>query len=230
MGRRPTPLLFSRRLLLSLNLRFLQPLPILLALSQAIRKSRFSFPCTVRLHEALSYQSGRRPRVFILTYVTRFGHNVPYISSLFHDALLGLDFLHSHNWVHRDLKPGNIGSLDEGPPHVVLLDFEGAVNLQQGELLPATPGRCGTVNYLAPERELQAHDCLIDVWSMGVIGFELLHGYHPWKLALNPWRPGNQFEALRPTFHNAYREAVQEMKHHVNTECKTHLSRNEGTS
>jgi serine/threonine protein kinase len=148
---------------------------------------------------------------------------MPYIASLFHDALLGLNFLHSHNWVHGDLKPSNIGILDKGSPHVVLLDLEGAVNIQPGKLLPATPGRGGTVNYLAPERELQAHDCLIDVWSMGVVGFEILHGYHPWKLALNPWRSGSQFEALQPTFHKMYHEAVHTMKHHLNAECRTHL-------
>ncbi|KAK2873806.1 hypothetical protein FQN49_002052 [Arthroderma sp. PD_2] len=144
--------------------------------------------------------------------------DLPEIASLFHEALLGLNFLHSHGWVHGDLKPGNIGILDVASLRVVLLDFGGATNLKPGTLLPASPGIGGTINYIAPERELQAHDHLIDVWSLGVIGFELLYGYHPWKLAVNPWRLGNRFEVLRPTFQSQYRKAVREMEHHEDEE------------
>ncbi|KAF3480243.1 uncharacterized protein GIQ15_05590 [Arthroderma uncinatum] len=140
------------------------------------------------------------------------------LTRLFHDALLGLNFLHSHDWIHGDLKPSNIGILDVGFLHVVLLDFGGAVNLPPGYILQPTPGRSGTVNYLAPERELVAYDHSIDVWAMGVIGFQLLHGHHPWKFAVNPWRRENQFASLRPTFHDKYRKAVHRMKSHVSTE------------
>jgi serine/threonine protein kinase len=144
---------------------------------------------------------------------------------MFHDALLGLNFLHTHNWAHGDLKPGNVGIIDWKNPRVVLLDFGGAVQLPDGGLLPSTPGRGGTVNYLAPERELQCHNALIDVWSLGVIGFELLYGYHPWKLALNPWRRGAQFEELRPEFEEMYGDALGRMKHHPETQSKTWPSR-----
>ncbi|KAM5429699.1 putative non-specific serine/threonine protein kinase [Microsporum canis] len=145
----------------------------------------------------------------------KLNYDIPVIASLFHDALLGLNFLHTHNWIHGDLKPGNIGILNNGT-RAILLDFGEAVRLEPGERLPTRPGRGGTVNYLAPERELQDYDRLIDVWSMGVIGFEILHGHHPWKLALNPWRSGSRFETLRPIFNEAYRKAIYKIESHTN--------------
>ncbi|KAM5463040.1 hypothetical protein MauCBS54593_007699 [Microsporum audouinii] len=160
-----------------------------------------------------------------LTKTVRLNFDRPFIANLFYDALLGLNFQHSNNWVHGDIKPGNIGILDGNTPRVVLLDFGGAVHLTPERQLPATRGRGGTVNYLAPERELQNHDHSIDVWSMGIIGFEFLYGYHPWKIAVNPWRPREKFETLRLTFHDGYRQSVEQMEKHNNTEREPPISR-----
>jgi serine/threonine protein kinase len=126
---------------------------------------------------------------------------------LFYDALLGLDFLHSHGWLHGDIKPANIGI--DGR-RAVLLDIGGAVKLGPGEKVAPTPGRGGTVWYLAPERELQPYDKLVDVWAMGVIGYELTFGHHPWKSQYNPWKPG-KYEKLRPGFHDSYIEAMERL-------------------
>ncbi|KAM5505383.1 hypothetical protein McaMca56_000027 [Microsporum canis] len=159
------------------------------------------------LSDLINPISGKRQ--VSLTKTVRLNFDWPCIANLFYDALIGLNFLHSNNWVHGDIKPGNIRILDGNTPRVVLLDFGGAVHLTPERQLPATPGRGGTVNYLAPERELQNHDHSIDVWSMGIIGFELLYGYRPWKIAVNPWRP---------TFHDGYRQSVEQMEKHNNTE------------
>ncbi|KAI2004259.1 hypothetical protein LOZ50_004399 [Ophidiomyces ophidiicola] len=140
-------------------------------------------------------------------------YSMPILAKLFHEVLLGLNFLHTHNWIHGDIKPSNIGICREGAPRAVLLDLENSIKLQPISSLPATPGQGGTVNYLAPERELQEHDSLIDVWSLGVVGFEMLYCYHPWTLALNPWRPGDQFEVWRPTFHHLYGKTIQKLEH-----------------
>ncbi len=49
-----------------------------------------------------------------------------------------------------------------------------------------------------------------DMWPMGCIGFQLTYGYHPFKFAANPWRPG-EYEAMQPVFHQRYQEAVDKM-------------------
>ena len=132
-------------------------------------------------------------------------------AAIFRDALLGLKFLHDNCWLHRDVKLQNIGVLPGSPPRAILLDVGQAKFLDSGSTLPATPGRSGTVNYLAPEREMSEHDHAVDVWPMGVIGFELICGHHPFKFAANPWRPGEEYEQIRPAFHQRYQKAIDKM-------------------
>lgn len=39
---------------------------------------------------------------------------------------------------------------------------------------------CGTIEYMAPEMiEDRAHDHTLDIWCLGVLLYELLHGYAP---------------------------------------------------
>ncbi|WEW59610.1 hypothetical protein PRK78_005087 [Emydomyces testavorans] len=50
-------------------------------------------------------------------------------TALFREALLGVNFLHSHGWIHADLKPENIGVRRRDPPQVVLLDLGSAIKI-----------------------------------------------------------------------------------------------------
>lgn len=128
-------------------------------------------------------------------------------ATLFRDALLGLQFLHTHEWLHGDVKPQNIGIVGT-PPRAVLLDLGSAIQADSKSHISATPGRGGTVHYLAPEREMQGYDHLADIWGMGVIGYELTYGHHPWQFAINPWRPGKSHEQLRQPFNLKYEKAM----------------------
>jgi serine/threonine protein kinase len=127
---------------------------------------------------------------------------------LFREALLGLHFLHTHGFIHVDIKPANIGIRDTPEPTTVLLDIGGAVCPKNGQVEHA-PGHRGTINYLAPEMEMQPYDARVDVWAMGVVGFQLKFGFHPWKLSVNPWKPGASY--LRPLFEHKYTKAVRLM-------------------
>lgn len=114
---------------------------------------------------------------------------------------------HQRGIVHRDLKPSNILVDGEGRPKV--LDFGIAAAL--GEAARAA----GTLAYAAPE-QLQGHpvDARVDVYSLGVLGWELLVGERPhgraksakdWLTAKAtlPERPRGLSRALTAVLHRA---------------------------
>uniref|UniRef100_A0A7S4QZR4 Protein kinase domain-containing protein n=1 Tax=Alexandrium monilatum TaxID=311494 RepID=A0A7S4QZR4_9DINO len=92
-----------------------------------------------------------------------------------------LRHLHARGIVHRDLKPENLLlSSREGPANVLLCDFGLARFVGLGVDPPTC--RAGTPGYMAPE-VLTAGPVgpQVDVWSLGVIMFILLSGYHPFN-------------------------------------------------
>ncbi|KAI1130270.1 kinase-like domain-containing protein [Nemania abortiva] len=132
-------------------------------------------------------------------------------ASVFRDALEGVKVMHDAGWLHRDLKPANIGIIGT-PPRGVLLDLGMAMKLQVGGSLPPEPCTVGTINYLAPELEMINYDHSIDIWSMGVILYELTYGVHPWKFASNPWCNAKVSQEVRLAFENSYHTAMKTMR------------------
>lgn len=136
-------------------------------------------------------------------------------ATAFRSALLGVKAMHDRNWAHRDLKPNNIGLLDERVS--VLLDVGTSSYISAEGSLPPTPGQVGTIGFLAPELELEPYHLSIDIWSMGVILYMLTYGRHPWMLSLNPWRSRKDYEALRDSFLKSYQKAIDRMKRDYST-------------
>jgi serine/threonine-protein kinase len=89
---------------------------------------------------------------------------------------------HSAGLIHRDLKPANILVVDRGgEPHPYVLDF-GIARLDEVAGLTITGQVMGTPGYLSPEQahgDLAAIDRRTDVFSLGVILYELLGDARP---------------------------------------------------
>ena len=85
-------------------------------------------------------------------------------------------YLHNNNIIHRDIKPENIliGANDK----IKLCDFGWAKELT----LENRSTFCGTVEYMAPEIVgSENYDYSVDIWSLGILLYELLYGHSPFK-------------------------------------------------
>lgn len=106
--------------------------------------------------------------------------NVQQAAKLIAEVAEAVHFAHRHGLVHRDLKPANILIDTQGEPRVA--DFGLAIHESEQHLLRGE--RSGTVAYMSPEQfRGQSHllDGRSDIWSLGVIFYQLLAGRRPFQ-------------------------------------------------
>ncbi|GMN52151.1 hypothetical protein TIFTF001_021297 [Ficus carica] len=140
-------------------------------------------PNIVRIHEVL----GTKTKIYIvMEYVSggQLSGKMLYAKRLsesearkhFQQLIEAVDQCHSKGVYHRDLKPDNL--LLDSKGNLKVSDFGLSALRKPGDLLSTT---CGSPSYVAPELLVNKEydGAAADIWSCGVILFELLAGYLP---------------------------------------------------
>ena len=91
----------------------------------------------------------------------------------------GLSAAHNKGIIHRDIKPANI-MINESL-HAKIMDF-GLAKLSDRTGLTRTGAAVGTASYMSPEQiRGDETDARSDIWSLGVVLYELITGKHPFE-------------------------------------------------
>lgn len=97
------------------------------------------------------------------------------VLKIMRDIASALDYAHSENVIHRDVKPSNIMVTSDG--HAVLTDFGLALNTQEGTI----GNTFGSAHYIAPEQAISSAQAVpqSDLYSLGVVLYQTLVGKVP---------------------------------------------------
>lgn len=167
------------------------------ALAERLAREREILAGLEHEHIARLYDAGTdaRGRPFIAmqyvegepidVYCERRGLALPDRIALLLQAMAAVAHAHGRLVVHRDLKPGNVLVSSEG--RVTLLDFGVAKLMEDGSTgataLTEFAGRALTPDYASPEQiRGEPLGTASDVYSLGVLAYELLAGTRPYRL------------------------------------------------
>lgn len=103
-----------------------------------------------------------------------------------------LDYAHKNGVIHRDLKPSNIMLNQEDVVKVVDFGVAKLLGASSSQMHTLTGMRLGSPFYMSPEQiEAQALDARSDIFSLGVVFYEMLAGQKPFTL-----NAGNSLSSL----------------------------------
>ena len=101
------------------------------------------------------------------------------VATIARAALRTVAQCHAKGIMYRDVKPENFLYYDDSPEAPLkATDFGLATYFQPGQLFSE---RCGTVHYVSPEMVKQAYGAETDLWSTGVMIYQLLSGRMPFE-------------------------------------------------
>ena len=153
---------------------------------EAIAASSLSHPNIVEMYDVgedngkyfivMEYIEGRTLKSLIKK---RGALTLPEVIDIMLQLTSGIACAHESYIIHRDIKPQNVMILDDG--RVKITDFGIAMALNSNELTQ-TNSVMGSVHYLPPEQASGSGSTIkSDIYSLGILMFELLTGKVPFK-------------------------------------------------
>ncbi len=144
-------------------------------------------PYIVKLHDVI-IDTNYNNIYFILDYfpkgdLAKFLNHKPlkekYCRKYMKQLSQGLEYLLNKDILHRDLKPQNILLTNEY--NIKITDFGFAKQVEKNSLITTL---CGSPMYMAPEIiNKQDYDIKSDLWSVGVILYEMAYGHVPFNVS-----------------------------------------------
>src|SRR5947209_771642 len=107
---------------------------------------------------------------------------LPLTQHYINDLADAIDAVHAHpqQIVHRDIKPSNL-LIHQDDGRLVLADFGIARAMQKEQALNQRGWAVGTEHYVAPEQEHGKAEPASDIYSMGVVAYQLFTGLLPFQ-------------------------------------------------
>lgn len=136
---------------------------------------------------------------------------------LFAKVCSAVNVAHLRGVIHRDLKPGNIRVDTQGEPHV--LDFglakqtDADDDATEGPTMTMTGQFLGSMPWASPEQAEGRHadiDVRTDVYSLGVMLYQLLTGQFPYRVAGSVTEAANNIAHVEPTHPRAHDKAIDD--------------------
>lgn len=110
-----------------------------------------------------------------------------FMATIIREILKGLEYLHKHYLIHRDIKADNILISHEGD--IRISDFGVTGSMLNNVFKSSCKTFAGTLNWMSPEMvEQHGYSYKTDIWSLGITGLELGYGEAPY-IGLGPIKP-----------------------------------------
>eukprot|EP00188_Purpureofilum_apyrenoidigerum_P000858 Plantae.Rhodophyta-Purpureofilum_apyrenoidigerum.ctg1430.p1 GENE.Plantae.Rhodophyta-Purpureofilum_apyrenoidigerum.ctg1430~~Plantae.Rhodophyta-Purpureofilum_apyrenoidigerum.ctg1430.p1 ORF type:complete len:501 (+),score=75.30 Plantae.Rhodophyta-Purpureofilum_apyrenoidigerum.ctg1430:91-1503(+) len=136
---------------------------------------RFAFQTKDKLYYVMEFCVGGDMFGYMLNHVKPIGEAKAKVVAA--QVLLAIEHIHSVGYIYRDLKPENI--LIDKHGFVKVADFGLCKRMIRGVSHERTKTICGTFSYLAPEMLSGGYNASVDIWTFGVLLYELITGQTP---------------------------------------------------